>query len=153
MRRWRREGKVGGLDERQKWLEERWEERRLVRYAGVIGLGSRAVDNHCVVTGLIHRIVVGGAVLEEFVFDFTICSNLEIRIWQRRTHASQYLEGELDRPQLRLNAFEAKFGLRFVIRFLLLYVPQIGVRLFRLYSVPISQLERRSQLVMTCLLG
>jgi len=116
MRRWRREGEFGGSDERQKWLEECWEERWCGRCVGAVRFESCAIDDHGVITAVIHRSVVDKAVLKDFILGvLVIYSNLNIRIWQSRTHASQYLKGELHRPQLRLDQFEAKFGLGFVV--------------------------------------
>jgi hypothetical protein len=145
VRRWRREGEFGGLDERQKWFKERWEERWRAGCVIVVGLWSRtyAIDSHGVITGVILRIVVDGAVLEDLIL--IINSNLQIRIWQCRAHASQYLKGELHRPQLRLDALEAKFGLRFVIWFwVVLRIPLIGIGLVGLFSVTVSQVEWKS---------
>lgn len=82
MWRWRREGEFGGLEKRQKWLEECWEERQRVGCAGVVRSESYAVDGHGVITAVIHRAVVDNAVLKDFILDvLVICSNLNIRIW------------------------------------------------------------------------
>jgi hypothetical protein len=145
VRRWCREGKFSGLDERQKWLKERWEERWRVVCVIVVGLWSRtyAIDGHGVITGVIHRIVVDGAVLEDLIL--IIDSNLQIRIWQRRAHAGQYLKGELHRPQLGLDALETKFGLGFVICFwVVLRIPLIGIGLVGLFSGKSGGMEERS---------
>lgn len=84
MRRRRGEGEFGGLDERQKWLEERWEERRRGGCFGVVRLESCAVDGHGVIAAIIHRTVVDKAILKDFILGvLVVCSNLNlnIRIW------------------------------------------------------------------------
>lgn len=52
---------------------------------GIVGFESRIVDSHDVITGLIHRAVVGvgvgGAVLKDLILDpLIICSRLKIWI-------------------------------------------------------------------------
>jgi hypothetical protein len=78
---------------------------------GVVGLESSIVDSHSVITGIIHRAVVKDLILDHLI----IRSRLKIRIRQRCTYASQYLKGELYRPQLRFDAFETNFGLGFMV--------------------------------------
>ena len=148
--RWYREGEIGGLDERQKWLEERWKEPRRARCGGVVRLESYAVDSHGVIRGvIIHRIVINSAVLEDLILDLRlllIYFNLRIRVWQRCAHAGQYLKGELHRPQLRLDAFEAEFGLGFVVRFwVLLRVPLIGIGFFGLLPVTVKSVAEMEE--------